>query len=259
MEWTDQGIVLGTRRHGETSAIVELMTPGHGRHLGLVRGGISRKVKPILQPGNSVQAVWRARLDEHLGNYTIEGTQLISDRLMGSAAASYGMQSVAALLRLLPERDPHPALFQALAAIVARVDQPSAVAPLIVQFELRLLAELGFGLDLSECAATGNDADLIYVSPKSGRAVSRAGGEEWKERLLALPLFLKTEGAEASADDVTAAFALTGFFLLRRVFEPRGIPMPDARSSFLATIARGRRPHPEEAASDLGFTRDRQL
>ncbi len=240
MEWTDQGIVLGTRRHGETSAIVELMTLEHGRHLGLVRGGISRKIKPILQPGNSVHAVWRARLDEHLGNYTIEGTELVADKLMASATASFGMQSVAALLRLLPERDPHPALYHALAAIIHHIDQPALVAPLIVQFELQLLRELGFGLDLSECAATGGETDLIYVSPKSGRAVSREGGEAWKDQLMALPLFLKTGGAGSTADEVTAAFALTGFFLLRRVFEPRGIAMPDARSSFLATIARSR-------------------
>ncbi len=240
MEWTDHGIVLGTRRHGETSAIVELMTLKHGRHLGLVRGGISRKQKPTLQPGNSVHAVWRARLDEHLGNYTIEGTHLVADRLMASAAASYGMQSVAALLRLLPERDPHPALYHALLGIVEHLDQPQVVAPLIVQFEMQILSELGFGLDLTECAATGAEADLIYVSPKSGRAVSRAGGEEWKERLLALPLFLHAEGSGASAEDVDAGFALTGFFLARRVFEPRGIAMPDARSAFLATIARSR-------------------
>jgi DNA repair protein RecO (recombination protein O) len=239
MEWTDQGIVLGTRRHGETSAIVELMTLSHGRHLGLVRGGISRKVKPILQPGNSVHAVWRARLDEHLGNYTIEGTQFIADRLMASATASYGMQAVAALLRLLPERDPHPALYQTLVAIVAHLDQPAIVAPLIVQFEMQLLADLGFGLDLSECAATGEDRDLIYVSPKSGRAVSREGGEQWKDQLLILPVFLK-DGTAASAEDVDAGFRLTGFFLARRVFEPRGLPMPDARGAFLATIARSR-------------------
>lgn len=237
MEWIDQGIVLGTRRHGETSAIVELMTLNHGRHLGLVRGGISRKVKPILQPGNSVHAVWRARLHEHLGNYTIEGTQVIADRLMASAAASYGMQAVAALLRLLPERDPHPALYRTLVAIVAHLDQPAIVAPLVVQFEMQLLADLGFGLDLSECAATGADNDLIYVSPKSGRAVSRQGGEAWKERLLDLPVFLK-DGTDPSAEDVDAGFRLTGFFLARRLFEPRGLPLPDARASFLAAIAR---------------------
>jgi recombinational DNA repair protein (RecF pathway) len=145
MEWSDEGIVLGVRRHGETSAIVELMTPERGRHLGLVRGGISRNVKPYLQPGNSVRATWRARLDEHLGNFTIEGTVSRADRLMASAPASYCIQTLAALLRLLPERDPHPALYEALCLMVDHLDQPAVSAPMLVRFELLLLAELGFG------------------------------------------------------------------------------------------------------------------
>ncbi len=238
MEWTDEAIVLGVRRHGETSAIVELMTAMHGRHLGLVRGGASRRVTPTLQPGNGVHATWRARLHEHLGNYTIEGTRLRADKLMASAAASYGMQTLAALLRLLPERDPHEGLYRALAAITDRLEQPEVVAPLLVRFELQLLSELGFGLDLATCAATGEDADLVYVSPKSGRAVSRAAGESWKEQLLALPAFLNGNGSGASAADISSGFALTGFFLARRVFEPRGLALPDARAAFLATIAR---------------------
>jgi DNA repair protein RecO (recombination protein O) len=238
MEWVDEGIVLGVRRHGETSAIVELMTPSHGRHLGLVRGGISRRMKPYLQPGNSVHAVWRARLDEHLGNYTIEGTALRADRLMASATASYAMQTLAALLRLLPERDPHLALYDALCLIVDHVDEPSIAAPLLVRFELKLLAELGFGLDLGECAATGDENELIYVSPKSGRAVSRAAGEPWKEQLLPLPGFLSGGRSSADPDEVAAGFALTEFFLLRRVYEPRGLSLPDTRAAFLAAVAR---------------------
>ena len=238
MEWVDEGIVLGVRRHGETSAIVELMTPAHGRHMGLVRGGISRRMKPYLQPGNSVRATWRARLDEHLGNYTIEGTALRADRLMASAAASYAMQTLAALLRLLPERDPHLALYDALCLIVDHVDQPTIAAPLLVRFELQLLAELGFGLDLGECAATGEDDELIYVSPKSGRAVSRAAGEPWNEQLLPLPGFLNGSRSSADPDEVAAGFALTEFFLLRRVYEPRGLSLPDTRAAFLAAVAR---------------------
>jgi DNA repair protein RecO (recombination protein O) len=238
MEWVDEGIVLGVRRHGETSAIVELMTPAHGRHLGLVRGGISRRMKPYLQPGNSVHAVWRARLDEHLGNYTIEGTALRADRLMASASASYAMQTLAALLRLLPERDPHLALYDALCLIVDHVDDPSIAAPLLVRFELKLLAELGFGLDLGECAATGEADELIYVSPKSGRAVSRAAGEPWKDQLLPLPGFLNGNRSSAGAAEVAAGFALTEFFLLRRVYEPRGLSLPEARAAFLGALAR---------------------
>jgi DNA repair protein RecO (recombination protein O) len=238
MEWTDEGIILGVRRHGETSVIVELMTPGRGRHLGLVRGGVSRRVKPYLQPGNSVRAIWRARLDEHLGNYTIEATALRADRLMASAAASYCMQTLAAHLRLLPERDPHAALYAALKLIMEHLEEPAIAAALLVRFELQLLAELGFGLDLGECAATGREDELIYVSPKSGRAVSRAAGEPWKDQLLALPAFLSGNGTVAGAEDVAAGFALTEFFLRRRVYEPRGIALPEARAAFLASLAR---------------------
>jgi DNA repair protein RecO (recombination protein O) len=238
MEWSDEGIVLGVRRHGETSAIVELMTPAHGRHLGLVRGGISRRIKPYLQPGNSVHATWRARLDQHLGNYTIEGTALRADRLMASAPASYCMQTLSALLRLLPERDPHASLYDALCLIVDHLDEPQISAPLLVRFELQMLAELGFGLDLGECAATGDAEELIYVSPKSGRAVSREAGEPWKAQLLPLPGFLNGRSSAAAVEDVSVGFALTEFFLLRRVYEPRGLAMPEARTSFLASLAR---------------------
>jgi DNA repair protein RecO (recombination protein O) len=238
MEWTDEGVILGVRRHGETSAIIELMTPAHGRHLGLVRGGVSRRMKPYLQPGNSVRATWRARLDEHLGNYTIEGTTLRADRLMASAAASYCMQTLGALLRLLPERDPHLPLYDALCLIVDHLDEPSIAAPLLVRFELQLLAELGFGLDLGECASTGEADELIYVSPKSGRAVSRAAGEPWKAQLLPLPGFLNGHGRTAGAGEIAAGFALTEFFLLRRVYEPRGLAPPESRAAFLAALAR---------------------
>jgi DNA repair protein RecO (recombination protein O) len=238
MEWTDEGIILGVRRHGETSTIVELMTPMRGRHLGLVRGGVSRRIKPYLQPGNSVRATWRARLDEHLGNYTIEGTALRADRLMASAVASYCMQTLAALLRLLPERDQHLALYDALSLIVDHLDEPSLAAPLLVRFELQLLAELGFGLELGECAATGEANELVYVSPKSGRAVSRLAGEPWKTQLLVLPGFLNGHGAQTTAEDIVAGFTLTEFFLMRRVLGPRGMTMPESRASFVSTVAR---------------------
>jgi DNA repair protein RecO (recombination protein O) len=199
---------------------------------------VSRKVKPYLQPGNSVRATWRARLDEHLGNYTIEGTTLRADRVMASASASYCMQTIAAHLRLLPERDPHVALYQALCRLVDHLDEPAIAAPLLVRFELQLLAELGFGLDLGACAATGTADDLIYVSPKTGRAVSREAGEPWKAQLLPLPAFLESGDVTASAKDIAAGFALMEFFLLRRVFEPRNMEIPRARGAFLASLAR---------------------
>lgn len=237
MEWTDEGVVLGVRRHGETHVLAELMTAQHGRHLGLVRGGTSSKLRPVLQPGNSVRAVWRARLDAHLGAFAIEGMQLRAEKLMLSSTASYGIQTLAALLRLLPERDPHHDLYEALLEIADRFDDAGLAAALIVRFELMLLAELGFGLDLSECAGTGETEDLVYVSPKSGRAVSREAGEPWKEQLLALPAFLISE-ADHTAADVVAGFALTGFFLARHVFEPRGIAVPEARAALIATVTR---------------------
>jgi DNA repair protein RecO (recombination protein O) len=236
MEWTDEAIVLGSRRHGETSAIVELMTLGHGRHLGLMRGGASRRHAAMLQAGNAVRATWRARLHEHLGYYALEPVLLRADRLMAVATASYGIQTVAALLRLLPERDPYAGLFHALTELVEHLDSAD-VAPSLVRFELDLLAELGFGLDLEVCAATGIAGELVYVSPKSGRAVSRGAGEPWKDQLLALPRFL-SGAAEASGEEIAAGFALTGFFLARRVYEPRGLELPDVRAALIAALAR---------------------
>lgn len=234
MEWQDEGIVLGVRRHGESNVIAEIMTRARGRHLGLVRGGRSRRMQPVLQPGNSVSVTWRARLDQHLGTYQVEPTELRAARLMESATAVYGVQALAALLRLLPERDPHPHLFEALGVILENLHEPAAAGELFVRFELAMLEDLGFGLDLAQCAATGQREDLRYVSPKSGRAVSRAAGEPWADKMLALPDFL-AQGSRLSADheSLSQAFELTGFFLRRHVYEPRGLDIPDARAGFI--------------------------
>ena len=238
MHWIDEGIIIGTRRHGETSVIVELMTEGHGRHLGLVRGGRSRTQRPVLQAGNSVTATWRARLDEHLGNYSIEPATFRAAKLMESPAGLYGLQALAGLVRLLPERDPHPQIYAALAAMVDWLDEPVLAGGLIVRFELRMLEELGFGLDLERCVATGTNDDLAYVSPKSGRAVSRSAGDPYRERMLQLPAFLlAAPGARPEPDDLRAAFRLTGFFLARHVYEPRGLPPPEARERFVGLLA----------------------
>jgi len=239
MEWTDTGIVLGTRRHGEGNAILELMTRAHGRHLGLVRGGAGTRLRPVLQPGNALAATWRARLDEHLGYYMVEGLELRAAAFLGAAHAVYGVTHLAALCRLLPERDPHEQVFETLEVALGALDDPAEVAVLVARFELQLLAELGFGLDLSACAATGELADLVYVSPKSGRAVSRAAGAAWRDRLLALPAFLGEEETEPpSADDLAAGFALTGFFLERHLYAPHGAALPDARAAFIAAVTR---------------------
>lgn len=237
MEWRDEGIVLGTRRHGETSAILEVMTRAHGRHLGIVRGGRSRRLQPVLQAGNRVELVWRARLDEHLGTYSAEPVALNAARLIDSACAVYALQTLAGHLRLLPERDPHPGLFEALAVMIDHLADPAAAAELVVRFELLVLEELGFGLDLSACAATGTRDDLAYVSPKSGRAVSRAAGEPWRDRMLPLPAFLgRGQRVRAGAADIDAAFRMTGYFFTRHVYEPRGLAEPESRAGFLAAV-----------------------
>ncbi len=240
MDWADEGIVLGVRRHGEANAIAEVMTRAHGRHLGLVRGGAGSRMRPILQPGNEVRVTWRARLDEHLGHFVVEGLKLRAAELMVVAHAAYGVTHLAALCRLLPERDPHEQVHDTLADILDHLDDRALAAALVARFELQMLAEFGFGLDLDQCAATGTTADLIYVSPKSGRAVSRGAGEPWQDRRLRLPAFLRaeSEAGEPATDELSDAFALTGFFLERHVLEPRGLPMHDARASFINAVLR---------------------
>jgi DNA repair protein RecO (recombination protein O) len=238
MQWTDDGIVLGVKRHGEANAILELMTHGHGRHLGLVRGGFGSRLRPILQPGNSVSAAWRARLDEHLGNYTVEGLRLRAASYFSAPHAIYGVTHLAALMRLLPERDPHTGLYEALDAILDQLDDPAPAAPMVVRFELQLLSELGFGLDLERCAATGAAGDLAYVSPKSGRAVSRTAGEPWADKMLRLPAFLRQPDAIPSGHDLADGFALTGYFLTRHVLEARGLSLGDERAHFIAALNR---------------------
>jgi DNA repair protein RecO (recombination protein O) len=239
MDWIDEGIVLSARAQGETSVILDLLTEGHGRHLGLVKGGRSRTQRPVLQPGNRVRAHWRARLDEHLGNYAVEGMALRAATLMESRAATFGVGHLAALARLLPERDPHPRLFAIAELVLDHLPDPAVGPALMVRFELAVLAELGFGLDLATCAATGATTDLAFVSPKSGRAVSAGAGAPYAERLLALPPFLIGSGSNAAptAEDIAAGFRLTGFFLARDLFEPRGLAEPPARRAFIAAVA----------------------
>lgn len=240
MQWTDDGLILGVRRHGETSVTLELFTRDHGRHLGLVRGGRSQRLRPTLQPGNTVRATWRARLDDHLGAFAVEPLVSRAGRLMERADALHGVGHLSGLLRLLPERDPHVALYETAAIVADHLDDPDAAPALMVRLELAVLEELGFGLDLAACAATGETEDLAYVSPKSGRAVGRAAGAPYADRLFALPPFLLARGPNASPtrEDVAAGFRLTGFFLNAHVWEPRGLKPPDARAALLSSIAK---------------------
>jgi DNA repair protein RecO (recombination protein O) len=238
MQWTDEGIVIGAKRHGEGSAILELMTRDHGRHLGLVRGGAGSRLKPILQPGNSVSATWRARLDEHLGNYAVEALNLRAAGFFSSPHAIYGVGHLAALMRLLPERDPHLSLYESLDDILGRLDDAVSAAPMVVRFELQLLSEIGFGLDLERCVATGASGDLVFVSPKSGRAVSRLAGEPWADKMLRLPAFMRDRELVPTVPDLADGFALTGYFLARYVLEPRGLALSDERAHFIAALER---------------------
>jgi DNA repair protein RecO (recombination protein O) len=244
MEWRDEGLIIGVKKYGETSVIVEAMTRAHGRHLGLVKGGRSRRMQPFLQAGNSAELVWRARLDEHLGAFAIEPTRLRTARLMASAEALHAIGLVSALLRLIAERDPHPELYEAASLIADRIEGEELPARL-VQLELAILSETGFGLDLSRCAATGGTRDLTYVSPKSGRAVSSVAGAPYRGRLLPLPAFLRDESWRGDSEpknpppeDVRDGFRLTEFFLVRDVFAPRGQRLPEARGAYLAELAK---------------------
>ncbi len=240
MQWTDSGIVLGARKHGETSLILELMTARHGRHLGLVRGGRTQRLAAVLQPGNGVTATWTARIEEQLGTYRIEGERLRAGALIESGPALYAIGYAGSLLRLLPERDAQEGLHEALTVILDHLDAPEVAAPLIVRFEVAMLAALGFGLDLSCCGATGTRDDLVYVSPKSGRAVSRAAGSAYHDRLLPLPGFLAGRaGDNVSPASLRDGFRLTRHFLDRHVFEPRGLAMPEQRAAFVEAVAKG--------------------
>lgn len=236
MQWSDEGVILSVRPHGETAAVVEIFTRAHGRHMGLVHGGRSRRLRPVLQLGNHVDAVWKARLAEHLGQASVELRKGYAAQAMDDALTLTGLSSLCALARLLPERDPHPSLFEVTLFVLSYLDDADVWPALLVRWEMALLDELGFGLDLSSCAATGSKDNLIYVSPKSGRAVSAAGGAPYQERLLALPGFLaKANGGQGAAqapttrEDIAAGLALTGHFLETRVLMPRGEVLPEPR------------------------------
>jgi DNA repair protein RecO (recombination protein O) len=246
MNWDDDAIVLALKPHGETSAVAELLTRSHGRHLGLVRGG--RRLAAMLQPGNSLRARWRARLADHLGYYTLEPLRLRTAQLLDSADALMALRAVSSLIAAsLPERDPHPALYEGLTILLDHLDEPALWPALYVRFEVGLLEALGFGLALDRCAVTGSREDLAFVSPKSGRAVNREAAGPYADKLLRLPPFLLGAQAGALPGDVADGLKLTGYFLEHRVFLPHHKALPAARialaescpaSNALWTIAR---------------------
>jgi DNA repair protein RecO (recombination protein O) len=238
MDWRDEGVLLAVRRHGETSSIIEVFTLGHGRHAGIVHGGASRRLAPLLQPGAQLDVTWRARLDEHLGSYAVEPLRsraaLMSDRL-----ALAGLNSICALLTfLLPEREAHSALYGATIGLLDRLGAGGGWAVDYLRWELGLLEEMGYGLDLSSCALTGSRDDLAYVSPKSGRAVAREAAGEWVDRLLPLPACLLGQGP-AGAGDIADGLRLTGYFLEHRIAPELGSrPLPEARRRLVTLLSR---------------------
>jgi DNA repair protein RecO (recombination protein O) len=238
MEWSDAGLILSARRHGESGSILEVLTRDHGRHLGLVRGSRNRA---LLQPGNGISLQWRARLADHLGSISLELTSARAGALMENRDALAGLNAFTAIAgAALPERLAYPALFDAaeifLAAMVEE-DFPHW-GPLYVRWEAGLLEALGFGLDLSQCAATGATGDLVCVSPRSGRAVSRGAGAEYAERLLPLPGFLLAAQNVPGPRALRDGLVLTGHFLAERVLRPHGRDIPAARLRLDALAAR---------------------
>jgi len=238
MDWSDQGIVLASRPHGETGLVVSLLTRTHGRHSGFVHGGVSRKARPVWQMGNLVEVNWRARVADQLGNYTGELREPHAARALDNAAELAGLSAACVMVdAALPEREPHPAMFDGFHAFLTVLGHPGWEA-IYVRLELGLLQELGFGLDLEKCAATGATDDLAFVSPKTGRAVSHAAAGPYKEKLLALPAFLSTGGLPADDEELRQGLDLTGFFIERHVFWPHNKPLPPARARFMETLQR---------------------
>ena len=228
MEWRDEGIVLSLRKHGESSVIAHIFTRYHGRHAGIVRGGSSTKMRGVLQPGNEVAAQWRARLEDHLGAFVLELQEGFAARVLSDPGRLSAMLSACTLVDVcLPERERHSDLYASLQALLLVLSE-DAWAEAYVAWELTLLAELGIALDLSACAVTGVSTNLLYVSPKSGRAVSAEAGEEYRDRLLHLPAFL-VGGKEAGEEAILHGLRLTGYFLERHVLTPHAKTLPDAR------------------------------
>jgi DNA repair protein RecO (recombination protein O) len=242
MNWKDQGLVLGVRRHGETSAILELMTHHHGRYLGLVRGGRSRKMRPILQPGNLLNIEWRARLDEHLGYYQVEPELLRAASIMEHRASLFCVQVLATHLRLLPERESFAHMYTAANIILDHADVPKISTHLLIRFELALLEALGFGLSLNKCVVSGTTKELVWVSPKSGCAVCRSEGEPWAGKLLPLPKLMLNQKQDSdepvTVEDLKAGLRLTGHFLERNVYIPRAQSAPDERAKLIGELSK---------------------
>jgi DNA repair protein RecO (recombination protein O) len=239
MDWRDQGILLSVKRHGESAVIAEVFTPTHGRHAGIVRGGASRKMAPILQPGAQMDIAWNARLQEHLGNFALEPLRSRAATIMGDRMALAGLNAVTALLCFaLPEREPHPRLYALTEPLLDLLDQPDLWPLAYLHWEMALLEDLGFGLDLTACAVTGATEGLTHISPRTGRAVTRTGAGEYANRLLPLPPCLLRKG-DAPDAEIAEGFRVTGHFLTEHLAPELGQkPLPEARRRFVDLFSR---------------------
>jgi len=238
MEWQGDGLILNTRKHGENSVIVDVLTRDKGRHMGLVRGGRSRTMRPVLQAGNLVNVVWRARLEDHLGAFSVEPHRMIVAGIIDDIHRLAALTTITTLASLLPEREPHPRIYDASVLLVDHLQDDAIWPAVLVKWEMGLLEELGFGLDLSKCAASGETTGLTHVSPRTGRAVCAREAEPWKDRLLALPAFVAGAAGAPSRAEVAQGLKLTGHFLSRHIFEPRGVSAPEQRQRILRWLDR---------------------
>ncbi len=239
MEWRDEGILLSARKHGESSAIIEVFTAAHGRHAGVVRGGTSRKVAPLLQPGAQLDVTWRARLEDHIGSFQVEPLRSRAAAAMGDRLSLAGLNAVTGLLVFcLPEREPHRALYRESERLVDLLGHPDIWPLAYLRWELCLLNEMGYALSLDACAVTGRNEDLVFVSPKSGRAVSRSAAGAWADRLLPLPAVLRGQGTGPD-DEVAEGLVTTGYFLRERLAHDLGeTSLPSARDRFVEAFRR---------------------
>ncbi len=236
MEWSGEGYILSTRKHGETSAIIDVFTREKGRHLGLVRGGISRKMRPVLQPGNHVRVEWRGRLSEHLGNYTVEAINSRAAELMDDRLSLSGLNALTAMCReMLPEREAHPAIFDVFQIVLENLTDVTLWPILYTRWEVGLLSALGYGLDFERCAATGVNDNLTHISPRSGRAVSASAAEPYLDKLLRLPPYMRGT-SYASPEDILDGLKLTGHFLETRIQWNMNKTLPEARHQLIERL-----------------------
>ncbi|MDA8585613.1 DNA repair protein RecO [Rhodobacteraceae bacterium] len=241
MDWRETGILLSRRRHGENAAIIDVFTRDHGRHAGIVRGGAGRRMTPILEPGNQIDVAWRARLEDRLGTYAVEPVKSRAASLMADRLTLSGLNALTSLLIFaLPEREAHPNLYDGTLTVLDMLDTSPFWPMAYLRWEVSLLEDLGFGLDLTACAVSGEVENLIYVSPKSGRAVSGAAAGKWKTKLLPLTPALIGQG-DGNPVDVTEGLRTTGHFLQTRLAPALGNKaIPEARNRLIDLLIKKR-------------------